>query len=120
MTCRECGMTIGWDCECDPEYQALVNELALGEPPCGEGVATDRNARSEVAGTEAAKARDVGANPRSALGEPDQCSITQSPSRNGERRASKNTASRSALAARRRPNVSAKRCARFSEMRRWS
>ena len=26
MTCKDCGMTIGWDCECDPEYNALVAE----------------------------------------------------------------------------------------------
>ena len=26
MTCARCGMTIGWDCECDPAYSELVRE----------------------------------------------------------------------------------------------
>lgn len=25
MTCPHCGMTIGWDCECDEEYNRLVD-----------------------------------------------------------------------------------------------
>jgi len=28
MTCHDCGMTIGWDCECDEEYNALVEGAA--------------------------------------------------------------------------------------------
>ena len=26
MTCAQCGMTVGWDCACDPEYNALIEE----------------------------------------------------------------------------------------------
>lgn len=26
MTCNKCGMTICWDCECDPELNALIAE----------------------------------------------------------------------------------------------
>ena len=43
MTCNQCGMTVGWDCECDPEYNALINEGlrrdAIEVPRhCGPGV----------------------------------------------------------------------------------
>lgn len=32
MTCAQCGCTVGWDCECNSEYNALIRETAKHEP----------------------------------------------------------------------------------------
>lgn len=41
MTCAECGMTVGWDCECNEEYNALIrdaeNAEAVRRPPTTTG-----------------------------------------------------------------------------------
>jgi len=31
MTCNDCGMTVGWDCTCDPELTALIDEAQAFE-----------------------------------------------------------------------------------------
>ena len=45
MTCASCGMTVGWDCECNSEYNALLRESAMR--PVNEG----RTPREEIVET---------------------------------------------------------------------
>jgi hypothetical protein len=49
MTCPRCGMTICWDCVCDPELNALIAEAQALCQRCG--TYTGNTATQELNGT---------------------------------------------------------------------